>query len=68
MEHGRRVTRGAAPKHVGRPGPWAQLPMRFLGMLFVAGVLLSGYQAQPQSDVGPPTGDFTRIENPVAQR
>jgi len=42
--------------------------MRFLGMLFVAGVLLSGYQAQPQSDVGLPTGDLTRIENPVSQR
>jgi len=29
------------PKHVGKPGPWAQLPWRILGMLFVAAVLMT---------------------------
>lgn len=33
----------AVPKHAGKPGPWAQLPWRILGMLFVAAVLMTSH-------------------------
>lgn len=39
----------AVPKHAGRPGPWAQMPWRILGMLFVAAVLMT---SQPSTTAG----------------
>ncbi|MCZ4498979.1 MAG: hypothetical protein JWQ74_1532 [Marmoricola sp.] len=66
MESGHRA-RGAVRRHAGRPGPWAQLPMLLLGMMFVAALVLSGYQPSTGGPGGAdnPTGNSADIANPA---
>lgn len=52
-------------KHLGRPGPWAQLPWRVLGLLFIAAVLLASQQ--PGRSAGPTHGDDLS-PSPAAER
>lgn len=71
MEYTHRGSLVPVRKHVGRPGPWSQLPMLLLGMMFVAALLLSGYERTstgPSVDIANPAGSTGGSDVPAARR